>query len=225
MTLSQWPREKEAANKAPYLDPSFKTKQDFFELISAFPDSLPPELPQAAHWVTQSDSDITTFEQQMLDVWEKMALHHLLDGQQMLMALTCAAALAQEPSLSMWEKVRGLKRNSWQIEHWLTNAMLAYAGVHHGASAVYAGLAKEIFTALDSMTLKSLSNRKNQEREGALAHWVDCQHKLDEIWWELRGWRDVLNYEEDSPLFSVLDELVPSEVVALVSQSQMFSDN
>jgi hypothetical protein len=137
----------------------------------------------------------------------------------MLMALVCAAALARMPSLRTWTKVNAFKYNSWQLAHWLGEAMTAYATVRSSPCNAYVALAKEAFAALDAFSLQSQSDRTNEERSRAWGYWNEHQDKLEEIWWDLRGWHGFMNYEEELPLFQVFYKLEPDEFIHTISGS------
>ncbi|WP_413437134.1 hypothetical protein ACFDAU_11985 [Sulfuriferula sp. GW1] len=218
MTM-QWPSEREAANRQSFTNASFKTEQDFRQLLDACTEVLPATFDQAVDWVVQQGGEVTELEQQMTVICNQVDLQDFPDSKNLLMTWTCATALAQSPSMQTWEKVKKLKYDSGQLEQWLALAMMVLAERNPDARKAYIDLAKEAFCALDSFKLVSLSNRNNQERTGAWAYWNECGNKLDEIWWGLRNWRDIMNYGEEFPLFHVMSELAPDEFVHVVVQS------
>jgi hypothetical protein len=214
----QWPNEREAANRQPFINTSFKTEQDFRQLLAACPTNLPPTFNDAVDWVVQQGGDITELEQRMILVSNQLNLQNFPDSTNMLATWVCVKALAQSPFLQTWEKVKKFKYNSWQIEHWLAPAMKACAHGNSDASKAYINLAKEAFSALDRFVLVSLTDRINQERTNAWAYWIECRDKLDEIWWGLRSWNE-MSYEAEFPLFELLNELAGDELINIVAQS------
>jgi len=97
--------------------------------------------------------------------------------------------------------------------------MTAYAKINTQACHKYAALSREIFSGLNNFSLKSKSDHINEERSGTWAFWLERRDKLDEIWWDLRGWQGFMNYEEVLPIFHVFYELNPDEFILMLSES------
>lgn len=214
----QWPSERHAEKREVFADSSFKMKQDFLNLLSAYPDGLPRDFDDVPTWVVEQEGDLTELEQRTAQFSDQFA-PAIPVSHTMLMTLACAAALADSPSLQTWSKVKSFKSNSVPIAHGLAEAMTAYAEMNSSARGAYAKLAREVFAALDNFTLESKFSRINQERSGAWAHWNERQGKLEEIWWGLRGWDGFMNYEEELPLFQVFYKLKPDEFIRTTSRS------
>lgn len=214
-----WPSERHAEIREVFADSSFKNVQDFLALLNAFPNGLPRDFDDVVIWIVDQDGDLAELEQCIVPIVDTANLQAYPDSQTLLMTLACAAALARAPSLQTWGRVNAFKYNSWQLAHWLAEAMTAYAEVNSPACHAYVALAKEAFIALENCSLQSKSDRTNQERASALAHWSECQGKLEEIWWDLRGWHDFMNYEEELPLFQVFYKLEPDEFIRTISRS------
>lgn len=215
----QWPSERRAKERQMTADTSFKTAQDFLALFNAFPNGLPRAFDDVAIWIVEQDGDISELERRIASVVDAASLQTCLDSLPLLMTFACAAALANAPSLHTWGRVSAFKYNSWQLEHWLGEAMAAYAKVNSPAGHNYVALAREAFAALDSFSLKSKSDRINEERSGTWISWSERQDKLEEIWWGLRGWHGFMNYEEVLPLFQLFYELSPDEFIRTLSRS------
>lgn len=215
----QWPSERHAEERQRIADTSFKTAQDFLALLNAFPNGLPQAFDGVAIWLAEQDGDLSELERRIASVVDAANLHAYPDSQPLLMTFACAAALAHAPSLHTWGRVNAFKYNSWQLAHWLGEAMTAYAKVNSLACHNYVVLAREAFAGLDNFSLKSKSDRINEERSGACASWNEHRDKLDEIWWGLRGWHGFMNYEEELPLFRVFYELSPNEFIRTLSGS------
>lgn len=215
----QWPSERRAEERQMTADTSFKTAQDFLALLNAFPNGLPRAFDDVVIWIVEQDGDLSELERRIASVIDAANLQAYPDNQPLWMTLACAAALAHAPSLHTWGRVSAFKCNSWQLEHWLGEAMTAYAKVNSSVCHHYVALARETFAGLDSFSLQSKSDRINEERFGAWASWNERRDKLDEIWWGLRGWHGVMNYEGELPLFEVFYELNTEEFIRALSGS------
>lgn len=215
----QWPNERHAQKREVFANSSFKTAQNFLALLSAFPNGLPQGFDDIVTWVVAQDGDLAGLEQRTTQITAETDLHAIPDGKTMLMTLACAAALERTPSLQIWTKVKAFKSNSALIAHSLAEAMMAYADFFPSSCNAYTILAKEAFAALDDFTLESNFSRINQERSGALVYWSERPDKLEEIWWDLRGWHGFMNYEEELPLFQVFYKLEPDEFIRTISRS------
>ncbi|MDR3392772.1 MAG: hypothetical protein P4L77_13675 [Sulfuriferula sp.] len=215
----QWLSERHAERREAIADSSFKTAQDFLALLNAFPNDLPRDFDDIVIWIVEQDGNLAEFEQSIIPIVDMANLQTYPDSYALLMTLACAAALARTPSLQTWTKVNAFKYNSWQLAHWLSEAMTAYAEMNSSACNAYVELAKEVFASLDNFTLESQSARTNEERSGAWAYWNKRQDKLEEIWWDLRGWSGFMNYEEELPLFQVFYKLNPDEFIRTISKS------
>ncbi|HML80622.1 MAG TPA: hypothetical protein PKE37_02500 [Thiomonas arsenitoxydans] len=215
----QWPSERHAVQRQMIADTSFKTKQDFLTLLNAFPSGLPRAFDDVVSWIVEQDGDLAELELRMTSVVDATDLRAYADSLPLLMTCACAAALAKAPSLHTWGRVSTFKYNSWQLAHWLGEAMTAYVNVNSPVCHNYVALAREAFAGLDNFSLQSKSDRINEERSAAWTSWNECQDKLDEIWWGLRGWHGFMNYEDVLPLFQVFYELSPDEFIRTLSGS------
>ncbi|WP_081194558.1 hypothetical protein [Halomonas sp. BC1] len=214
----QWPKERHAETQEAFADTPFKTARDFLNLLNLFPNIQPKAFDDVVSWIVEKNGDIFELEQHSAPVADEFA-PSTVDNHTLLMTLACAAALAHTPSLRTWGKVNAFKYNSWQLENWLSEAMIAYAEVYPSACAAYANLAKEAFAGLDDFSLQSRSERTNEEREGAWDSWGKRHDKLEEIWWDLRSWNGFMNYQEELPLFQVFYKLEPDEFIRTISRS------
>mgnify|MGYP001212036505 CR=1 FL=1 len=215
----QWPSERHAEGRQEISDTSFKTAQDFLALLNTFPNGLPCAFREVVSWIVEQGGDLAELERRITSVVDAANLQDYPDSVPLLTTLACAAALAHTPSLDTWHRVGEFKYNSWQLEHWLGHAMTAYGKFDPTAGQSYVALAREAFAGLDNFSLLSKSDRINEERSGAWASWNERQDKLDEIWWDLRGWHGFMNYEEERPLFQVFYELNPGEFIRTLSGS------
>lgn len=215
----QWPSERYAEERKMIVNTSVKTEEDFLALLNAFPNGLPRAFDDVVNWIVEQDGDLAELERRIASVVGAANLHAYPDSLPLLMTFASAAALACAPSLHTWGKVNAFKSNSRQLAHWLGEAMAAYAKVNSLAGHNYVALAREAFAGLDNFSLKSKSDRINEERSGAWASWNERRDKLDEIWWGLRGWHGFMNYEAVLPLFQVFYELSPDEFIRTLSES------
>jgi hypothetical protein len=215
----QWPSERLTEKRKVFADSSFKTVDDFFSLLNVFSVGLPRDFDDITTWVAAKGGDLTELEQRIAPIIGTAYLQTYPDSHALLMTLVCAVALARTPSLQTWSKVKTFKSNSVLIEHSLAEAMMAYAKFSPSACNAYSLLAKEAFTALDNLTMASSFSHINKERTDALAYWNERTDKLEEIWWDLRGWHGLMNYEEELPLFQVFYNLEPDEFIRTISGS------
>lgn len=213
-----WPRERHAYGPANIADSSVKNARDFLALLDAFPNGLPRDFEHVVIWIVKQDGNLSELEQRTAQFSDKLETA-ISDCHPLLMTLACAAALAHTPTLQTWRKVNSFKYNSSQIAHWLSEAMMAYAEVHHSARSAYTMLAKKAFSALNEFALQSKSDHINEKRAGILKYWNQQQDKLGEIWWDLRGERGVMNYEEELPLFQVFYKLDSDDFICTISSS------
>lgn len=214
----QWPSELGAEKREVFADSSFKTEQDFISLLHVFPQVHSKAFDDVVNWIVEQDGDLSELEQHTSQFADELA-PAIPDSHPLLMTLACATALTRSPSLQTWSKVNAFKYHSWQLAHWLGEAMMAYATVHSSACNAYVRLAKEVFAALEDFSFQSKSDRINKERAGTWAHWGQCKGKLEEIWWNLRGWHGFMNYEAELPLFQVFYRLNPDEFISTISSS------
>ena len=218
MTI-QWPSEREFINRQPIDGLSIDLKDEFRQLMEACPSGLPATFDDGVEWITLQGDDTSVLEQRMNAISNQLELADFPESVNLLMALACAEALAKTPSLQTWQNVRKLKSHSWQLEHWLSDAMIFCAEDEINTNDAYIKLIKEVFEALDIFQLKSQYDLQNKEREQFLNAWDENTDKLEEIWWGLRS-RSEMNYREEFPLFQVLEKLDFSEFLAVVSQSK-----
>ena len=214
----QWPKEKHAENQEDYTDPAFKTAQDFLDLLDLVPDVLPEAFNDVVSWIVEQGGDLSELEKHSVSVDDQFATT-IQDSHTMWMTVACAASLAQAPALTTWAKVREFTYHSFQLEHWLSEAMMAYTKVFPSSSRAYAKLANDVFSALHNFSLPSMSDRINDERVGAWASWNERTDKLEELWWGLRGWHGFMNYKEELSLFQVFYKLEPDEYIRTISRS------
>lgn len=215
----QWPSERYAEERQVMADTSFKKAQDFLALLKEFPNGLPRAFDDVVTWIVEQDGDLAQLEQRIALIIDAASLQSYPDSQPLLMTLACAAALARAPSLQTWSRANAFKYNSWQLEHWLDEAMMAYVEMNSSAGHAYVALAKEAFTALDSFSLQSRSDHTNEERANTWAYWSERTDKLDEIWWDLHGWHGFMAYGEELPLFQMFYKLEPDEFIRTIAHS------
>jgi hypothetical protein len=218
MTL-QWLREREFNGGQSFDCPSFDSEDGIRRLLDACPSVLTDKaFNEAVEQIARDGEDLSRLDCSMVDVSTGLELSDVPESGNLLMALACAEALAVAPSLSTWERVRKLKSNSWQLENWLFGIMKVGAERNADRRAVYVGLAKAVFEALDGLALVSQFERYNHERKQFREDWNESTNRLEKIWWGLRGY-ECSDYEE-SPLFRLIAALAPTEFIYIVSQSR-----
>lgn len=213
----QWPIECDSLKSEGNTNPKFKDVQDFVHLFTLLPNAI-NSFDDVVSWIVRESGDISELEKRITLITDNIS-HVNDDTPQLLMTLACAAVLAREPSLDTWKKVNTFRYHSWELENWLSKAMMAYVETDSSASDAYTKLAKIVFVALDDFSLETLSKRDNEERENSLAYWEQNQGKLEEIWWGLRGGADFMNYQAELAIFNVLYKLNPDEFIDTISKS------
>lgn len=218
MTI-QWPNERESENPQQFGKRAIDPKDELRRLLEACPAGLPAAFNEAVEWIVQKGEDISALEKRMSAVSNELELAEFPESVNLLMAFACAEALAKMPLLQTWQNVRKLTSHSWQLEHWLSDAMMVCAEEKVSTKEAYTKLAKEVFETLDSFRLTSQFDRHNKEREQFRVAWDENCEKLEEIWWGLRGWHE-MNYQEELPLFNVFGTLDPVGFMDVISQSK-----
>jgi hypothetical protein len=126
----------------------------------------------------------------------------------MYLTVACALALKNHPTIEIWFAIRTLAYHSVEIEYWLDNAMWAYTEIDPDAKRAYTDLAKALYHELETGKLKSLSERRNTERDNVWAHWQLTEYPLDELWRGLPN-SDFMIYEDERRIFGLLSEIAP----------------
>lgn len=214
---TQWPDERESDVQQQFGNRLIDTKDNLSRLLEACPSGLPPTFVEAVEWISRQGDDTSELARRMDHTSNVLKLMEFPESVNLLMTWACAEALAKTSSLQTWQNVRKLISHSWQLEHWLSDAMIVYVEHKPSAKDAYVKLAKDVFKALDNFQLASQSDRHNEERRQLRRAWNENREKLDEIWWGLRG--GSIDYEEGLPLFQVLEALDFDEFLAVLSQS------
>jgi len=196
MTM-QWILERNNDTKIVQSDPHFKSQKDFHFFIEEVDLTAPQLIASLADTLLTPDQDLEV----------EFPKDFTLDKDRVL-TVACAYALGKAPQLATWKKVRKIMRNSWQVENWLSESMVAYAHKHPAIKEPYTKLARLLFEKLDNGSLHSESERKNEQRKSALIYWQDLDYPLEELWWGLRV-SDFMNYEEEMPVVRLLSEIAP----------------
>ncbi len=219
MTI-QWPSESEDSSRQFFSGHPFDPKDELRRIVNTSPLVGFAAFDQTIDWIVQQGDETIELEHRMNAVGNDLGLADVPEIVNLLMAWSCAEALAKTPSLQTWKSVRKLKSNSWALDHWLFDAMLVCAEKEGKTKDAYVKLAKEVIEALDSgVQLLSQFDRCNTEREQFRTAWDQNGSKLEEIWWGLRGWHGI-GYEEEFPLFNVLAALDSSGFIDIASRSR-----
>jgi len=211
----QWIRERNAEFEEFQDHSDFRTRQDFLGFMRQVERDFP-------RLITLLAQELTTLYAPMgieiLREHARQRTNQKVDPD-MLLTAVCACALERNPQLETWLKIRTIARHSWQLEHWLTEAMSAHAENYADARKAYVDLAKQIFKALESGDLKSESKHKNEARDRAWSGWQAAKYPLEELWWGLQG-TDFMIYEEEIQIFGLLSEIAPEEFQQLIAGSR-----
>jgi len=140
---------------------------------------------------------------------------NVMDDADIILTLFCAELLHRHPEVKTWISVREVIMNSYAVEYWIKNALLAICNIYQEARHTYASLISEVFHAIERGDLKS--NRHSELTE-QLSHWERSANKLEEIW---RGFRysDPRMFSESS-LFSFLADIDINQIVSLLNASR-----
>lgn len=208
-----WPDTKLALQKKTQQFSVDKSADDFFSWLIAFPGVAQ----ECAHDAVESGfhQDAET----LLTFINDQAKGKISDEENdVFLTLVCASVLNVSPNIETWKVIRKIISNSWAAENWISQAMLALCKTEITIAETYTTLIKNIFYAVESNTLKSQFENRQNERNDFLEYWSQQQNKLEEIWWHLRRF-DSLSLEE-SRLFPVLAEMEPYEFAGLLSSSR-----
>lgn len=210
----KWICERSAELDPPQGANGFKTQEDFLQFLDQAVQVAPDVIALLANDLLATEESVREW---LSFTRTRLQANQQLDAE-MLITAACAWDLARSPTLETWRKVRRISRHSWQIEHWLKEAMSAYAQRDDNARKAYVELAVQLFKALENRELDSESDRKNEARNGAWEHWQAAKYPLEEIWWGLRG-SDFMNYEEEMHIFGLLNEIEHEGFLRLISSS------
>lgn len=200
--MKNWIQEHSYSDDEQYDTSRWKLSKDFFQLLSKIPEEN-----NSIMEISESIMESSNLDEQFLSALE---LKHSQDNinSDMLLTLGCAFALANNPNVDAWKKIRMISNNSWKIEHWLKEAMLAYAKFNPSYKNIYVKLVEDIIFALDNGDLLSESERKNIERDNFWNYWEANDNQLQDLFDGLRL-SNFMNYEEEMRLFGVLSNLSP----------------
>lgn len=213
MTM-QWVRERSAELEEFQDHSDWRTRESFLGMMAQIDgDASRPIASLAESLMTSNEPSEVESLQELAQQQTKLPF-----DTDMLLTLACAWALRSNPQLATWLTVRRVAYNSWQIEHWLNEAMAAYVQKDVKAREAYIDLAIRLFKALESGELKSEISHKNEEREVAWEHWKSAEYPLEELWWGLRD-SDFMSYEEEMRIFGLLSEIAPADFQQLITGS------
>jgi hypothetical protein len=213
MTM-QWIAERNAEVEERHDDGHFKTREDFLRLFAQLDAGMVDQMTSLARELASVGGPVKS------DQWQKRAgqiAARRFDAA-MLSTTVCAWALAKVPHLSVWLKVRQIARESWEIEHWLHEAMAAQVQRDEAAGKAYTTLAIELFRALEDGSLKSDTGRHNEARDRNRARWKVTNDRLDELWWGLHN-EDFMSYEDEMRVLGLLADIAPVEFQQLIGGS------
>lgn len=215
MTI-QWPAERDLEKRKSAQSPDFL--DGLRQLLAQAPPEWPDKFDEAVKWILEQGGNVDELQERMGHVRDEMNLSEVPDSMYVLVVWGCAKALEKSPTMQTWKRVRTLRNNSVQLEHWLADAMLIYAEEKPDSKECYVNLAKEVFGAVDRFELESEFERHNEARGHLKEAWANNQEKLTKLWQGL-DWNDSSVYMEEFPLFHVLGDLAPLEFVNVVSSS------
>ncbi|MNG78221.1 hypothetical protein D3C79_367880 [compost metagenome] len=208
-----WPDTKLAVQNNPQQFSIDKRVDDFFSWLMAFPGVV-QECAQNAF-----ESGFHQDAETLLTFITDQAKGKISDEENdVFLTLVCASVLSVSPNIETWKVIRKIISNSWAAENWISQAMLALCKTKITIAETYATLIKDIFYAVESNTLRSQFENRENERNNFVEYWSQQQNKLEEIWWQLRRFDSLLL--EESRLFPVLAKMDPDGFVDLLSSSR-----
>lgn len=192
----------------------FLTAADFNEIIRSF-DTSTKEVVQRLSEIIVGGDNSYSYENMCNAAVE---LDEKIQNVDVLISVACALSLAVSPEVRTWKKVRSIAVNSWEVEHWLTEAMLSLAQSEPALQLPYISLAELIFGLLENDDLPSEFDRATRIRDESLAHWRQTEYQLEALWDGISS-SSYLMYESEMRLFDLLYQLDPSSFVELASKS------
>lgn len=206
----QWCKEREKFDVVYGKSNSFKNKKDFLKFIDDANEKLVGVLEEASTWILEKreNESLENLSREILNLCSKHELNAVENDA--VITLSCAEALAKSPSLKTWNVIQHFAYNSWAIENWLLYAMEAMAERNKSYRIPYISLSNQAIKALEDFEWTSLSTRLNDARTNFYDFWNNTSHKLDEIWWGLRGYPDFIAINEFI-FFQLLADLSPLE--------------
>lgn len=189
--------------------------------IGNFLNDCNPERSNSFHlmidWVINEGKDIDILELKTSSLCSELQLEESLEYIQFLMTLSCAKALAKDPTLKVWDNIKHLQYNSWYIENWLSDIMIFIAEDDCSAKKAYIKISTEVIRELNNYKLKSLSKRENDERELFQTMYSDNPITLEDIWKESSNWSEH-NYSSEASIFRALEKIDQAIFISTVIQ-------
>ncbi|CAI1186868.1 Uncharacterised protein [Serratia fonticola] len=200
--MIRWIQEGQNEEKEFQSNDDFKTYEDFLSLIAELEQRESEHIHKVSAFILKSDTVAGNITLEELN--ESYALEGF--NTDMIVTLGCAWALAENPNICTWQKIRKLSRHSWYIEQWLREAMRACASMKTEYKKAFIELINIIFIALEKRELESESERCNVNRANLWNNWEHIHNQLEELFSGLIG-ADFLNYEEEMRLFGLLSDI------------------
>jgi hypothetical protein len=209
----QWPREKRKAMGFP----GREQEEHFALLFKDLPADWIATVDRLSSEIIEQECDHDGLIQSLNSSFNLEDLKHIPECDELILSWICSKALAEEPTLDTWRKVRHLKNNSVYLERWLVVAMLAYVQKHSSVKDDYTALATKAIISLDSLSLESEYSRINDDRKQHYILWQNNQDKLTSLWQGLQ-WRSSDVFTGEHTFIELLQYLCPSELAQTTSQ-------
>lgn len=203
----QWIRESKTDTDEHHESEQFKTSDDFVRLLTWLDIQAPNLLDLLAARLT-APPDVPSIEslKEFVQTLEVPSFES-----EMLLTAACAYALKKSPRVETWQRIMEVSYNSWEIEYWLNASMLAIAHRYVDAKNAYIELARLLFQNLESGSLRSRSERRNEARERSWLNWQSVQYPLEELFYGLRH-SDFMAFEDEFSIFRLISDIAPSEI-------------
>lgn len=199
--MIRWIQERQYAQYDQYDHSRWKTCNDFIQVLDELGQDEQVLIEPISELILRSD----TGGKELFGILKQQITAENVNTD-MMVTLGCALALGKSPEIHTWKKIKKIAWYSWEIQHWLSEAMHAYALQHEKFRLAYIRLINDIFFALESHELKSESDKRNEERDNVRNYLNQTEIKLEELLEGLRG-ADFMNYEEEMRLFGLLSDI------------------
>lgn len=208
----EWVRQRELDKRQS--PGSFKTEDDFSKLL----ESISPEMSSTIDELSVralGDAALVGLQEDSRKLAAQAGFEQSDEISSMFLCWICARAVARNPSIEVWGKIKTLAYHSSEIQHWVGYAMAVQARRDEQVKAALVELATRVFQQLDDFSGEAVWNRYAEPRRAQWEHWQRCTSQLDELWWGLR-WSDLMSYQEDFPLFNLLWQFSPDSFIQLL---------
>lgn len=211
-----WPEE--STDKAP---PSQSSEVDFHYISELLRSILTSEanafLTNRLSEEVDRSTNFEALKSATFELLEETGSPELINFHIEILVLHCAHYLRRNPTPDGWQKIQNLSYNSWELEHWILDAITAVVAEDPGAAGNYISLAEAVLHGADRLAIHPRSQRRIETAKSLLAHWGERGDKLDELWSGLHNTYET-GYHDFYPLAKLLFLNDPSRFSTLVGE-------